>query len=144
MNHLSRHACQMMPWLLAFYAVASLVHFTHNAEYLAQYPNLPASWTRADVYLAWCGVTTVGLSGYLLYRVGYRLVGLTVLLIYSGLGFDGLLHYTRAPIGHHSPAMNFTIWAEVIAAALVLIDLTSLAIRNVKLGSRAAARQIHH
>jgi hypothetical protein len=40
--------------------------------------------------------------------------------------------------------MNFTIWAEVIAAALVLIDLTSLAIRNVKLGSRAAARQIHH
>ena len=112
MNHLSRHACQMMPWLLAFYAVASLVHFTHNAEYLAQYPNLPASWTRADVYLAWCGVTTVGLSGYLLYRVGYRLVGLTVLLIYSGLGFDGLLHYTRAPIGHHSPAMNFTICSQ--------------------------------
>jgi len=138
-NHLSRHACQMMPWLLAFYAVASLVHFTHNAEYLAQYPNLPASWTRADVYLAWCGVTTVGLSGYLLYRVGYRLVGLTVLLIYSGLGFDGLLHYTRAPIGHHSPAMNFTIWAEVVAAALLLIDLTSLAIRNLKLNASTAA-----
>jgi hypothetical protein len=129
----------MMPWLLAVYAVASLVHFSHNAEYLTQYPNLPASWTRADVYLAWGGVTTVGLSAYVLYRAGYRLVGLTGLIIYSGFGFDGLLHYTRAPMAHHSPAMNFTIWAEVLAAALLLIDLTSLAIRTVKLNASNAA-----
>jgi hypothetical protein len=138
-NHFSRHAGRMMPWLLGVYALASLVHFTHNGEHLAQYPNLPASWTRADVYLAWCGVTTVGLSGYLLYRVGYRLVGLTVLVIYSGLGFDGLLHYTRAPMGHHSLAMNFTIWAEVLAAALLLIDLASLAIRTVRLNASTTA-----
>jgi hypothetical protein len=115
------------------------VHFTHNAEHLAQYPNLPASWTRGDVYFAWCGVTAVGLLGYALYRVGYRLGGLTVLAIYSGFGLDSLLHYTRAPIGHHSPAMNFTIWTEVIAAALLLINLTSLAIRNVKLDASTVA-----
>jgi formate-dependent nitrite reductase membrane component NrfD len=126
-----RGCCQMMPWLLTLYAVASLVHFTHNAEYLAQYPNLPAAWTRADVYLAWCGVTAIGLSGFVLYRVGYRRVGLLVLAIYSGFGFDGLLHYTRAPMAHHSLAMNVTIWAEVVAAALFLISLSSIAIRNL-------------
>jgi hypothetical protein len=32
---------------------ASLLHFAHNAQYLAQYPNLPPSWSRAEVYLAW-------------------------------------------------------------------------------------------
>src|SRR5262249_44876299 len=90
---------QMMPLLLALYLTASLLHFTHNAEYLAQYPNLPASWTRADVYLAWCCITVVGLLGYLLYRGGFHRVGLALLAIYGGLGFDGLLHYTRAPIG---------------------------------------------
>ncbi len=121
-----RNAVQIMPWLLAFYAAASLMHFTHNAEYLAQYPNLPASWSRADVYLAWCGITAVGLVGYVLYRGGYRRVGLTFLAIYAGLGFDGLLHYTRASITHHSAAMNLTIWTEVAAAAALLINIASI------------------
>src|SRR5215469_15529033 len=102
-----RRACQMMPWLLALYAGTSLLHFTHNAEYLVQYPNLPAWWTRADVYLAWCCVMAVGLLGYALYRGGFHRVGLTVLAIYGCLGLDGLLHYTRAPIAHHTAAMNF-------------------------------------
>jgi hypothetical protein len=116
-----------MPWLFVLYAAASLLHFTHNAEYLAQYPHLPASWTRADVYLAWCGVTAVGLLGFVLYRSGYRRFGLTVLAIYGALGFAGLLHYSRAPVAHHSAAMNVTIWAEVAAAAVFLIDLARVA-----------------
>ena len=124
---------RMMPWLLALYASASLLHFTHNAEYLAQYPNLPASWTRADVYLAWCGVTSIGLLGYVLYRTGYLRLGLTILAMYGGLGFAGLLHYTRASIGHHSAVMNFTIWAEVAAATAFLINVASLATQRVRL-----------
>jgi len=120
-------ARRMMPWLLALYASASLLHFTHNAEYLAQYPNLPASWTRADVYLAWCGVTSLGLLGYVLYRTEYPRLGLTVLAAYGSLGFAGLLHYTRASIAHHSGVMNFTIWAEVAAAAVFLINLACIA-----------------
>jgi hypothetical protein len=130
---------QMMPWLLALYAVASLVHFTHNAEYLAQYPNLPATWTRADVYLAWCAVTAVGLVGVVLYRARYRRAGLLILAIYAGFGFDALLHYTRAPIAHHSSAMNLTIGAEVAAAALLLINLTGIAIGNARLNATTAA-----
>jgi hypothetical protein len=43
------------------------LHFVHNAEHLAQYPNLPSSWSRVDVYLAWCLVTMLGIVGYLLY-----------------------------------------------------------------------------
>ena len=132
-----RRAIQMMPWFLALYAGASLLHFTHNAEYLAQYPNLPASWTRADIYLAWCCVTAVGVLGSLLYRGGASRVGLTLLVIYAGFGFDGLLHYTRAPIAHHSVAMNFTIWAEVAAATLFLINVAGVA--TSRLNAKAAA-----
>ena len=133
-----RSACQMMPWLLALYAAASLLHFTHNAEYLAQYPHLPASWTRADVYLAWSCTTAVGLVVYVIYRGGFRRVGLIVLAIYGGFGFDGLLHYTRAPIAHHSAAMNFTIWAEVAAAAVFLINIASIAIWHIRPNAKPA------
>jgi len=129
-----------MPWLFALYAAASLLHFTHNAEYLAQYPNLPASWTRASVYLAWCGVTAFGLLGFVLYRTGSRRAGLSLLGIYGGLGFAGLLHYTRAPLAHHAPAMNVTIWAEVAAAAVLLINVAGVA-RCLTVNAGTAAQQ---
>jgi hypothetical protein len=43
-----------------------------------------------------------------------------LLAIYTALGFDGLLHYGRAPISAHSFGMNLTIWIEVLTAALAL------------------------
>ena len=134
-----RRARQILPWLLGFYIAASLLHFAHNAEFLAQYPNLPVSWSRADVYLAGCAVTTVGILGYGLFRGGYSRVGLTVLAIYGGLGFAGLLHYTRAPIAHHSATMNLTIWSEVVAAAVFLVNVVTIAIQQVKIGATTAA-----
>jgi hypothetical protein len=129
-----RHARQSMPWLLVLYAAASLLHFAHNAEYLALYPHLPVSWSRADIYLAWCAVTMVGLLGYVLFRAGYRRAGLTALALYAALGFAGLLHYTRAPMAHHTAAMNVTIWTEVAAAALLLIDIAILATQRGRRG----------
>jgi hypothetical protein len=117
---------------LILYAAASLLHFAHNAEYLAQYPNLPASWSRAHVYIAWCCVTAPGIVGYMLYRRGYCCVGLTLLSVYAALGFGGLLHYTRAPVDQHSAMMNATIWTEVAAAALVLMNLASAVTQGVK------------
>lgn len=131
-------ACRTLPWLLAVYAAASLLHFTHNAEYLSQYPNLPVSWTRAEVYLAWCCVTAVGLLGYVLYRVGFRRVGLTALTLYGGLGFGGLLHYTRASFAHHTAAMNFTIWIEVTAAAALLINVALVARWHIRVHAELA------
>lgn len=99
------------------------MHFVHNAEHLAHYPNLPSSWSRVDVYLAWCVVTALGVLGYALYLRGHRLAGLSFLALYAILGFAGLLHYTRAPFAHHSSMMNITICTEVAAAAVLLVDV---------------------
>jgi len=129
---LALRAARALPWLLIFYAAASLLHFVHNAEHLAQYPNLPASWSRADVYVAWCCVTVLGVIGYVLYRRGDRRVGLTLLALYAGLGFGGLFHYTRAPVAHHSAMMNATIWTEAGAAALLLMSLAGVATQTVR------------
>jgi len=121
-----RRANQTLPWVLILYAAATLLHFAHNAEYLARYPNLPASWSRADIYVAWCCITALGVVGYVLFLRDHRSVGLTFLTLYAALGFGGLLHYTRASMAHHSAAMNVTIWTEAGAATLLLINLAVL------------------
>jgi hypothetical protein len=121
-----------LPWLLVVYGVASLGHFTHNAEYLADYPNLPAWLTRAEIYATWVGITTVGLVGYLLYGRNHQLSGLALLAIYAAFGLDGLLHYTRAPFARHTALMNLSILFEVTAAALVLCAAALLAARHLR------------
>jgi hypothetical protein len=120
-------ASRALPWLVALYAAASLLHFVHNAEHLAMYPNLPSSWSRADVYLAWCVVTALGIVGYAFYLRGNRPAGLSFLALYAILGFAGLLHYTRAPFAHHSSMMNITICTEVAAAAALLVGVLIVA-----------------
>lgn len=125
-----------LPWLFALYAAATLLHFAHNAEYLAQYPNLPTTWTRAEVYIAWCCVMALGVLGYGLYAFGRRNIGLTALGLYAALGFGGLLHYTRAPMTHHSAMMNVTIYAEAAAGTLLLANV-------VLLGATAFTPQLH-
>ncbi len=117
--------------LLLLYFVASLAHFTHNAEYLSDYPNLPTWLTRGSIYLAWIGETTLGILGYVLYRSGWRLIGLALAGVYAAFGFDGLLHYTRAPFDAHTSAMNFTILFEVAAATLLLMRIVMLATRKI-------------
>jgi hypothetical protein len=111
------------PGTLAFllaYAAASLLHFAHNAEYLKDYPNLPASWTRADVYLAWLAQAAVGLAGYVLLRAGWQRTGLALIGAYALTGFFGLAHYHVAPAAAHTMAMNATIGLEAVAGALLL------------------------
>ena len=39
--------------LVLVHAVASLVHFAHNATFLADYPNMPAWLSPAGVYAVW-------------------------------------------------------------------------------------------
>jgi hypothetical protein len=116
--------------LLALYALASLVHFVHNAEFLGGYPNLPAWLSRSQIYGAWCGITAVGLVGYTLYRRDHPGIGFWLLVLYTSLGFDGLLHYRRAPVAAHTVAMNLAIWMEVVAAALALLAVVTVAARD--------------
>lgn len=119
-----------LPWLVILYAAASLVHFAHNAQFLTEYPNLPPSWTRADVYGAWCGLTLLGALGLGLYRLRYTRSALAILALYASAGFAGFLHYARAPLSQHSLAMNLTIWLEAAAAALLLLGLVRAAARR--------------
>jgi hypothetical protein len=119
-------ASQALPGLLILYASATLLHFVHNAEFLTQYPNLPASLSRTDVYVAWLCLTALGVLGYVLYVRDRRGIGLSVLALYASLGFGGFLHYTRASMAHHSAMMNVTIWSEAAAATLLLINVVAL------------------
>ena len=109
--------------LLLIYGVASLIHFVHNAEFLTDYPNLPASWSRAGVYLAWAELTIVGVVGWFLVVRGLPRAGLLLLAVYAVLGMDSLGHYVLAPLSEHTLAMNSTILFEVTAAAMVLIEV---------------------
>jgi hypothetical protein len=115
---------RILACMLLIYAVASLVHFTHNAEFLADYPGLPTSWSRAHVYLAWIAMTAVGVLGWFLLSRGRLLTGLWVLVAYAALGLDSLGHYLLAPLSAHTLTMNGTILLEVTAAALVLLEVS--------------------
>ena len=106
---------------LCAYAAASLFHHIHNAEYLAEYPNMPAWLTRTHVYAVWSAETALGALGWALLRCGYRLTGLALIGVYALAGFGGLDHYVVAPFSAHTATMHFTILLEVAAAGLLLI-----------------------
>jgi hypothetical protein len=106
------------------------MHFVHNAEYLADYPNLPAWISRPSVYGVWSGTFVLGLCGYLLYRRDHTAIGLALLALYTVLGFDGLLHYGRASMAAHTAAMNLTIWTEAVTAGVALTAILFLGLQG--------------
>ena len=120
-NTLRADSAKTLSWLAVLYTAASLLHFTHNAEFLPAYPNLPPWISRTGVYISWVSVAAIGAFGYVLLLLGREAAGLAVLALYACLGFDGLLHYQRAPISAHTTAMNLTILFEAATAAILLI-----------------------
>jgi uncharacterized membrane protein len=125
------HRAWILRGLLLLYLAASLLHFIHNAEYAQAYPNLPEWVTRSSVYFTWLGITAVGIAGYLCYQFRRFVPGLLLLGIYAAAGLDGLLHYTLAPMKSHTHTMNFTIWFEVVVAAVLLAWIAVLAGRRI-------------
>jgi hypothetical protein len=107
--------------LMLIYGAASLLHFTHNAVYLRDYPNLPAWLTSGGVVFAWLVVAAVGALGYVLYRRISHVAGLIAIAAYAVLGFGGFDHYTVAPVSAHTLAMNLTILLEGATAAILLV-----------------------
>jgi hypothetical protein len=107
--------------LVAVYFVASLAHFAHNAEYIAFYPNMPGWLTREKVYLAWLGITCVGVSGLAVFRFGLPALGAALVGAYGAFGLDGLAHYTLALCSEHTLATNITIWSEAGTGLLLLL-----------------------
>jgi hypothetical protein len=118
------------------YGAASFLHFAHNAVFSGQYPNLPVWLSPLRICAAWFGVTSVGIIGYLLLRLGLPVAGLAAVAIYAAFGFDGLSHYALAPVAAHTPMMNLTIWLEAAAAALLLISVAGRFVRQWRLGRK--------
>lgn len=105
--------------LIAVYALASLLHFTHNAEFIALYPNMPPGLTREGVYLAWLAVSAVGLVSGVMWLLRWRAAAFVTLAIYGMLGLAGLAHYTLALCSEHTLVMNLTIWFEAGAGVVL-------------------------
>ncbi|HMN45851.1 MAG TPA: hypothetical protein PKE27_14830 [Povalibacter sp.] len=103
------------------HVVATLIHFVHNAVFLADYPNLPAWLTAGGVYASWIVLTAVGLLGLALLRYVAVPLGLGVLVLYALLGFGGFDHYTVAAISAHTTAMNLTILFEAVTGSILLV-----------------------
>lgn len=107
--------------LLAIYGLASILHFAHNAEYIAYYPNMPAWITREKVYLAWLVINSVGAFGIVLALARWPIASAICIAAYGALGLDGLGHYALALCSQHTWMMNFTIWFEVLSGAMLAI-----------------------
>jgi hypothetical protein len=131
MNHLPlpKH---LQVLVLVFFA-ANLVHFIHNAEYIAFYPGIPSWLTREKVYLAWLAGASIGLAGLLVSRTRLKVLGLVLISAYGALGIDGLAHYTLALCADHTLATNLTIWFEVAAGLALLLSSTALIGRTLSL-----------
>jgi len=123
----------MLLILLLIYCAASLIHFIHNAEFLADYPGLPSSWTREGIYFAWAEMTAFGIAGWVLVSRGFSIAGLLLFAVYAVLGMDSLGHYVLAPLSDHSATMNSTILFEVIAGALVLAEVMRQMVQRILL-----------
>jgi|SRR6185295_3111202 len=106
--------------LVLAHAAASLLHFVHNATFLADYPNMPDWITPGGVYAVWLGEAAIGAAGVILLMRGRTMIGLALIAIYAVLGLGGLDHYTLASISAHTLAMNATIWLET-ATGLILL-----------------------
>jgi hypothetical protein len=127
--------------LMLVYGATSLLHFSHNALYVRDYPNLPSWVTTGRIFAAWLVVAAVGVIGYWLYAISLqaqaaysralRMAGLIVIAVYATFGLDGLDHYNRAPFSAHSVMMNLTILLEVSAAAVLLFVVAGAALSPV-------------
>jgi hypothetical protein len=110
-----------MSALVVLYFIASLAHFTHNAEFISFYPGMPAWLTSETVYLAWLAVTSIGFVALALFRFGLPAPGVLLLGIYGAFGLDGLAHYTLGLCSEHTFLANVTIWSEATTGLLLLL-----------------------
>ena len=118
-------------WLLVgLYFVASVVHFAHNAEFIAFYPGMPAWLTREEVYLSWLAISGVGLAALLADRIGWSILAAILLATYGAFGLDGLAHYTLALCSDHTLATNLSIWFEATAGLALLLASSVLVKRR--------------
>ena len=109
--------------LVALYFLATLAHFSHNAETIAYYPGMPDWLDREKVYVAWLGVTSIGVLSFVLLRFGLHALAALLLGVYGACGLDALTHYTLALCSEHTLAANVSIWTEAVTGFLLLLAI---------------------
>jgi hypothetical protein len=124
-RHTAPHTAHTLPphlrTLFVVFFAANLLHFIHNAEYIAFYPGIPTWMTRQGVYLAWVAGVSVGLIGLWMVRSKFSKLGLALIAAYGAQGLDGLAHYSLALCAEHTLATNLTIWLEVVSGFCLLL-----------------------
>ncbi|MDM4766564.1 hypothetical protein [Pelomonas sp. SE-A7] len=114
------------------YCIASFVHFSHNAEYIAFYPGMPGWLTREHVYLIWLAITGLGAAAWLLAtRFKRPAAALALLGVYGAFGLDGLAHYTLALCSEYSLMANISIWSEAVTGLVLLLVSAVLLVRRL-------------
>lgn len=136
MTSMNPQANRALIVLVLVHTAASLLHFVHNATFLADYPNMPGWISPTIVYGVWLAEAAVGVVG-LMWVLGGRTIGLALIAIYAVLGFGGLDHYTLAPMSAHTLAMNATIWLETATGvALLALVVWRATVPKAKLARR--------
>jgi len=107
--------------VVALYFLASLAHFSHNAQYIAFYPGMPAWLGPEHIYAVWLGITGVGGAAWLLSRFGHPRLALGTLALYGAFGLDALGHYALGLCSQHTLVANLTIACEAGSGALPLV-----------------------
>ncbi len=138
MTTLPGEARRALPLALLAHAAATLLHHVHNAEFLADYPNMPAWLSRAGVYAAWAVMTAIGAAGWWLARGTRRLAGLALVALYGAYGVYSLGHYTLAPPSAHGAAMNATIALEAATGLALLAVVAKLWLEQLNASPRVA------
>lgn len=119
----------LLGFLLA-YMVGSFIHHFHNAQFIAEYPNMPRGFPVSVAYFVWGVATLVGLLGYYFARRGHEILGLGAIGVYAAYGLMVLGHYTLAPISAHTTGANVTIALELVTAALLLGTVIVLLVKG--------------
>lgn len=119
----------LLGFLLA-YMVGSFIHHFHNAQFIAEYPNMPGGFPVSVAYFVWGFATLVGLLGYYFARRGHEPLGLGLVGVYAAYGLMVLGHYKLAPLSAHSVGANVTIGIELVTAALLLGTVIVLLVKG--------------
>ena len=87
---------------------------------------MPMWLTREKVYIAWLAVSSFGIAGLVVLRLGLYALGAGLIAAYGALGLDGLAHYTLALCSEHTLATNLTIWFEVVTGLMLAFASTTM------------------
>jgi hypothetical protein len=123
--------------LAALYGLCTFAHFTHHAEFLVYYPNLPEGLTREVVYLLWMAVTVVGMAVVPFSMLGMGVVAGLLLALYGLLGLSGLAHYSLGAWEEHTLVANLLIVFQGLSGL-------ALAVKAVRETTKQTRRRPHH